>query len=541
MIVVRPKPLNELLEFVQGYRKILIAGCDGCTTPPRGLREAQTYANLLELAGKLKGEKFDLKATTLPKTCDSHIVYSSLAGQLEGVEVIISLACGIGVQVLNEVFPQVQTFPGNDTVFNGMQPKEGGVLEERCMACGSCLLGETGGICPVAMCAKSLLNGPCGGFFEGKCEVGGWVNDCGWVKIFDRLKQLGKLDYFTKIRLPKDYRDMQNPRKLSLEEVASKKAVPPLIDGVKEPGKRPAYSQLMKKIRSGEFVVTGEIEPVKTTDLTEVLEAAKTLKDHVTAINITDNPTAFAYMNALIPSYFIQERVGVEAVYQMVARDRNRLALTSDLLAAGALGIKNILCLSGDTTTMGDNPGAKKVWDLDVTQFIYMASMMVDEGVDLAGNEIKNPPKFNIGSSANPCASPLEPEIYKLVRKQNAGAEFLQTNSLYDIEVIKSFLSECRAAGLKIPILIGITPFKSVKMMDWLVKYVPGIVVPDEIQDKLRRAREKSKEAFIDMNVEIFSELCREIKKTTDAAGIHMMAIGFEWIVPRVLEEAGLK
>ncbi|RLI25175.1 MAG: hypothetical protein DRO52_04435 [Candidatus Hecatellales archaeon] len=541
MIVVRPKPLEEILEFLHGRRNILIVGCDGCTTPPRGLREAQTYANLLELAGKLKGENFNLKATTIPKTCDSRIAYSSLVGQLEGVEAIVSLACGIGVQVLNEVFPEVQTYPGNDTVFNGMEVREGGIFEERCMACGSCLLGETGGICPVTMCAKGLLNGPCGGFFDGKCEVGGWVNDCGWVKIFDRLKQLGRLDLFTKIRLPKDYRDMQNPRRLSLEEAATKKAIPPLIDEVKEPGKRPAYSQLMKKIRNGEFVVTGEVEPVKTTDLSEVLKAAETLKEYVTAINVTDNPTAFAYMNALIPSYYIQEKVGVEAVYQMVARDRNRLALTSDLLAAGALGIKNILALSGDTTTMGDNPQSKRVWDLDVTQFIYMISKIVDEGVDLAGNEIHNPPKFNIGSSANPCATPLEPEIYKLVRKQNAGAEFLQTNSLYDIEIIKHFLDECRAAGLKIPILIGITPFKSVKMMDWLVKYVPGVVVPDEIQEKLRKAREKSKEAFVEMNIEIFSELCREIRKTTRAAGIHMMAIGFEWVVPKILEGAGLK
>jgi methylenetetrahydrofolate reductase (NADPH) len=170
-----------------------------------------------------------------------------------------------------------------------------------------------------------------------------------------------------------------------------------------------------------------------------------------------------------------------------------------------------------------------------------MISKMVDESVDLAGNSISNPPKFNIGAAANPCVDPLEAEIYKLIRKQNAGTDFIQTQSMYDIEVIKLFLNKCKSIGVKMPILIGVTPFKSVKMMDWMVKYVPGIIVPDDIQERLRKAREKSKEAFMEESLEIFSKFCKEIRKTTDVAGIHLMAVGFEWIVPKLLEQANLR
>jgi methylenetetrahydrofolate reductase (NADPH) len=545
LIIARRKPLKEIFKMLEGHKKILILACDGCVGiyDVGGLKQAETLKLELEIAWKAEGMKAaNVEVATILRQCDTEIVKDSVLNLIASVDAVLSLACGAGVQTLAYVFPNKPIYPVNDTMFIAMENKKEEVWNEWCIACGNCILHETGGICPIARCAKSLLNGPCGGFFEGKCEVGNWVNDCAWVKIFDRLKQLGRINDFIKIRLPKDYRDVQNPRKLAKEAtIAKEKSIIESIEVFREVGKRPAYSKLMKELTSGKFVITGEVEPVKTTELTEVLEAAKILKEYVVAINVTDNPTAFAYMNALIPSYFIQEKVGVEAVYQMVSRDRNRLALMADLLAAGALGIKNILALSGDSITLGDNPGAKKVWDLDSTQLVYMISRMVDEGVDLAGNSIINPPKFNIGVAANPCATPLEVEIYKLIRKQNAGADFIQTNSMYDIEVIKNFLEECKAAGVKLPILIGVTPFKSIKMMEWLVKYVPGIIVPDEMQEKLKKAREKSKEAFIEENIEIFSNLCKEIKNTTNAAGIHMMAVGFEWVVPKILERANIR
>jgi methylenetetrahydrofolate reductase (NADPH) len=303
--------------------------------------------------------------------------------------------------------------------------------------------------------------------------------------------------------------------------------------------KREAYGELMKQINEGKFVFTGELEPVKTTSLDEVIEGARVLKDHVVAVNVTDNPTAFGYMNALVPSYMIQKEVGLEAVYQMTTRDRNRLALISDVLAAGALGIKNILALTGDHTTVGDTPQAKPVFDLDSATFVHMLRKMIDEGVDLNNNEIENPPKFNIGIAAAPNADPLEPELLKMERKVKLGVDFIQTQCVYSVEQAKNFLDA--ASYLDTPILVGIAPFKSISMMEWMVKFVPGIKVPEGIQETLYRAKKTGgKQAIYDANIEIFGEMLRGIRKTTKAAGIHTMAIGFEWIVPKIIERAGI-
>ena len=299
------------------------------------------------------------------------------------------------------------------------------------------------------------------------------------------------------------------------------------------------FSELMKEIREGRFVFTGEIEPVKTTNLHEVLETAKILKGHVVAANVTDNPTAFAYMNALVPSYMIQREVGLEAVYQMTVRDRNRLALTSDLLAAAVLGIKNVLALSGDHTTVGDDPRAKPVYDLDSAQLVELVRKMVDQGVDLKGNKIIDPPKFHVGIAANPNADPLEPEILKVERKVKLGADFIQTQAVYDVELAKRFMDGVAYLGK--PVLIGIAPFKSIAMMEWMVKFVPGILVPEEIQTRLRKAKERGgKEEVYKENIDIFGQLVREMKKETKAQGIHVMTIGFEWIVPKIIERSAV-
>ncbi|MEM3381124.1 MAG: methylenetetrahydrofolate reductase, partial [Candidatus Bathyarchaeia archaeon] len=253
----------------------------------------------------------------------------------------------------------------------------------------------------------------------------------------------------------------------------------------------------------------------------------------------TDNPTAFAYMNALIPSYFIQKEVGLEAVYQVTVRDRNRLAITADLLAAGALGIKNVLALSGDHTTVGDDPRAKPVYDIDSTNLVELLSRMVDDGADLKGNKIDHPPKFNIGVAGNPNADPLEPEIMKIERKVCLGADFIQTQAVYDLELAKRFLEE--TSKFNVPVIIGIAPFKSMSMMEWMVKNVPGIVVPEELQSRLKSAREKGgKEAFLNENIEIFGELVKNLKSMSGVRGIHIMTIGFEWVVPKIIERANM-
>ena len=183
---------------------------------------------------------------------------------------------------------------------------------------------------------------------------------------------------------------------------------------VKMAEKRPAYSQLVKDIRAGKFVLSGELEPEKVTGIEEILVSARAMKPYVVAANVTDNPLAYAYMNSLVPSWKVQEEVGLETVYQMTVRDRNRLALTSDVLAAAYLGIRNILAISGDHTVLGDNKGAASVYDVDSAQFVYLLHRMIDEGVDVAGNEIHGKVGINVGIAGNPNADPLMPEVLKI-------------------------------------------------------------------------------------------------------------------------------
>lgn len=541
LIIVQQKPLEKIFEMTENFQNFLIVGCDGCAAIVQagGEKQAEILKTLLEMHRRLGGRNDSkIKAVSILRQCDRQIAASSLHPLIEDYDALISLACGVGVQTLADLFPNKILIPANDTMFIGMHDTKEGKFYEMCRACGDCILFETGGICPITRCAKSLLNGPCGGQAEGKCEVGGWKNDCAWVLIYNRLKERNKLDLFTKFRIPRDYRVSEHPRELGGEMLAEEKEEIKKEEVISGGMKREAYSELMKQISEGKFIFTGELEPVKTTNLHEVLEGAKILKGHVVAINITDNPTSFGYMNALVPSYMIQREVGVEAVYQMTTRDRNRLALFSDVLAAGALGIKNILVLTGDHTTVGDTPESKPVFDLDSATFTYMMRKVIDEGVDLKGNKIEDPPKFNIGIAAAPNADPLEAELLKIERKVKLGIDFIQTQCVYSVEQARRFSDA--AAYLKTPILFGVAPFKSMAMMKWMIKFVPGIKVPEDVEQRLRRAKEKSKEAFREENVEIFGELLREIRKTTNAAGIHMMAVGYEWIVPKIIERSGI-
>jgi len=303
--------------------------------------------------------------------------------------------------------------------------------------------------------------------------------------------------------------------------------------------KRPAYSQLVKDIRAGKFVLTGELEPEKVTGLEEILVSARAMKPYVVAANVTDNPLAYAYMNSLIPSWVVQKEVGLETVYQMTVRDRNRLALTSDILAASYLGIKNILAISGDHTVLGDNKGAVSVYDVDSAQFVYMLHKMIDEGVDVAGNEIHGDVEINVGIAANPNADPLMPEVLKVGRKTKIGADFIQTQTMFDIDKTKEFLKE--AEKYKCPTLIGVFPLKSYGIADFFDRFIPGVSVPTELLANMKKAKkepdkEKRKQLYDEVNLEFFRPFIKEIHKTTNAAGIHVMAVMYERIFEPLLE-----
>ena len=303
--------------------------------------------------------------------------------------------------------------------------------------------------------------------------------------------------------------------------------------------KRPAYSQLVKDIRASKFVLTGELEPEKVTGLEEVIVSARAMKPYVVAANVTDNPLAYAYMNSLVPSWVVQKEVGLETVYQMTVRDRNRLALTSDILAASYLGIKNILAISGDHTVLGDNKGAVSVYDVDSAQFVYLLHKMIDEGVDVAGNEIHGKVEINVGIAANPNADPLMPEVLKVGRKTKIGADFIQTQTMFDVDKTKEFLKE--AEKYKCPTLIGVFPLKSYGIADFFDRFIPGVSVPPELLANMKQAQEepdkmKRKQLYDEVNLEFFRPFIKEIRKTTNAAGIHVMAVMYERIFEPLLE-----
>jgi methylenetetrahydrofolate reductase (NADPH) len=308
---------------------------------------------------------------------------------------------------------------------------------------------------------------------------------------------------------------------------------------VKMADKRPAYSQLVKDIRAGKFVLTGELEPEKVTGLEEVLVSARAMKPYVVAANVTDNPLAYAYMNSLVPSWVVQKEVGLETVYQMTVRDRNRLALTSDILAASYLGIKNILAISGDHTVLGDNKGAVSVYDVDSAQFVYLLHKMIDEGVDVAGNEIHGNVEINVGIAANPNADPLMPEVLKVGRKTKIGADFIQTQTMFDVDKTKEFLKE--AEKYKCPTLIGVFPLKSYGIADFFDRFIPGVSVPPDLLANMKKAKEepdkeKRSQLYDEVNLEFFRPFIKEIRKTTNAAGIHVMAVMYERIFEPLLE-----
>ena len=299
-----------------------------------------------------------------------------------------------------------------------------------------------------------------------------------------------------------------------------------------------AYSTFMRALSGGKFVFTSEIEPKKTTKFDELVRAANILKNHVVACNVTDNPRAKAHLSSLVASYVIQRETGLETICQINVRDRNRLALISDLLGASALGIRNVLVISGDHIAGGDNPGAMPVYDLDSTQFVQMVRGMVDNGTDLNGNPIDGDVRLHVGVVGNPNADPLEVEVCKVERKIRAGAEFIQTQVVFDVEKAKRFLKDL---NLSVPVLIGIFPCKSHRIAEFIVSKIPCISVPKEYIDRLRSAEcqgnaTESRKRIDEVNVDYFSNLIKELRETTRTSGIHIMTIGYESIVGKIAD-----
>ncbi len=290
--------------------------------------------------------------------------------------------------------------------------------------------------------------------------------------------------------------------------------------------------RLQTLFEARKFVVTAEVGPLKGTDTTEIKEVAELLHGRVDAANVTDQQSSVLRLGSLATCHLLKEN-GLEPIFQMTCRDRNRLALQSDLLSAYALGIENVLAITGDLPSLGDHPQAKPVFDLDSVQLLWVIKRL-NEGYDMAGNELKGKPNFFPGAVVNPGADTevaFELQLIKMESKILAGARFFQTQAVYDPGAFAKFMK--RVEGFGIPILAGIIPLKSAGMARYMNKNVAGVFVPEELINKMAEAKDK-----VATGIEITANIIKELKDTCQ--GVHVMAIGWEKIVPRVLDAAGL-
>jgi methylenetetrahydrofolate reductase (NADPH) len=297
-------------------------------------------------------------------------------------------------------------------------------------------------------------------------------------------------------------------------------------------------SHLQAVLRSGRFAVTAEIGPPRGSNVNPVRRKARLLKDWVDAANVTDNQSAVVRMATWAGSVVALQE-GVEPVMQLQCRDRNRIALQSDLLGAAALGIPNVLLLTGDHTRFGDHPDAKPVFDLDSIQLIWTARTMRQQARLLSGRELKPAPNWFIGAVENPFAPPLKWRAERLAKKVAAGAQFMQTQFIYDLKIFAEFMQQVRDLGLdqKCAILAGVGPIKSLRALEHMRAEVPGMYVPDEV---VRRLRGVPEDRVAAEGLALCSEIIAQVKTMPGVAGVHVMAFSWEEAIPEILERAGV-
>jgi methylenetetrahydrofolate reductase (NADPH) len=291
-------------------------------------------------------------------------------------------------------------------------------------------------------------------------------------------------------------------------------------------------SKLKQAFDAGKFVITAEAGPLKGTELTELKEVVEILKGKVDAVNVTDQQSSVMRLGSLAASHLLIDW-GIEPIYQVTCRDRNRIALQSDLLSAAALGIQNVMALTGDLPSSGDHPQAKPVFDLDSVRLLEVIGIL-NSGKDMVGNDLKGKPDFFAGAVVNPGAdteAAYELQIIKMERKIAAGAKFFQTQAIYNPETFAKFMQ--RVEQYKVPVLAGVIPLKSAGAAKYMNKNVAGISIPQAMIDRITKAEDKAK-----TGVEMCAELIKQLKPMCQ--GVHIMAIGWEKKVPQILEAAGL-
>ena len=434
-----------------------------------------------------------------------------------------------------------------------------------CRMCGNCLLQETAFICPME-CPKGLRNGPCGGSTPEGCYVDP-SRPCIWHRIYERAEWMGREDRLMEVLPPLDWsrvgRDTWFEVLKKVHRRGFGEALGTLFAGgerrgafwnglfyeIRQPGwwqgddqphPAPAHkpvSKLEEKLAAGQFVVTSEVAPPLSASPDELITTLRLLRDSIDAANFTDNPSATPRMSSLACSA-IAIAQGVEPVMQIAARDRTRMGLQAEVLGASALGIRNVLCLTGDHSTMGPGPqGRMDIWDVDSIQMLWILRRMRDARQYLDGRQIVKPPALFLGAAASPSASTPRTQALRELKKSNAGAQFFQSNLVYDLEGFERYMEALDKAGVlgRTPFLVGITPVRSSNAARAIAK-VPGVKIPQALISRLEKSRDSKEEG-----VQIALEIIEKVRPMKGVSGIHIMAVGWELIVPRLVREAGLK
>jgi 5,10-methylenetetrahydrofolate reductase len=405
-----------------------------------------------------------------------------------------------------------------------------------CRECGQCVLSATGMACPMN-CAKEMRNGPCGGVRDdGHCEVRPEMR-CVWVEATDGTKRIADdhLAHPTPLLPAIDVRKRGSSTWIQLVHGRSDPAFqPPVAERSVADSELGSFE---RACNSGRFVVTVEVAPPDSADPQALLSRAAHFKGLVDAINITDGAGGNCHMSSVAASAILSAH-DYAPVYQIVCRDRNRIAIQGDILGAAALGVKNILCLTGDDVSQGDHPQAKPVFDLDAVSLLHIARGMCDQGEFASGRKLETPPDFFIGATANPFVPPFGDRIANLEKKIVAGARFIQTQFCFDLELFESFMTEVRRRELhkRAHFIIGVGTLGSAKALKWMANHVPGVHVPEQLLTRIGRAEDQrvaAKEACI--------EIIRNLASIEGVAGVHVMGHRNEQTLAEIIIESELR
>lgn len=428
-----------------------------------------------------------------------------------------------------------------------------------CSMCGNCILQETAFVCPL-LCPKGLRNGPCGSGSSGSCCVEP-SRPCIWHHIYKRADKAGQLERLLEVQAPLDWtrvghetwgtvlsetskQGLLSPQKIlrrsewreQADRMFAQIRQPPWWQGDEHyhpPANSYPVSRLQAALNRGEFAVTAEVKPPVGSNGSKIEEQGEQLFGLIHAANVTQNPMATARMSSLA-SCLLLARQGIEPVLQLTARDYNRLALQSEVLGAAALGIHNLLCLSGDPPTAGRSPAGQLPYDLDATQMLWILRRMRDDSKFLDGREVDKPPELFLGAAGSPGDPNLKHEALRLEKKINAGAQFIQTQLVYDIEALTRWLEALDRRELieRAYILVGIGPMRSVKVARYMQENIPDIKVPLTLTEKLEKSQNPQ-----ETGLEITLELIHKVRNLPGVSGVHFMSLGWETILPRLLFE----